>query len=97
MNKEYLIPINQLCYCYNVEISFFNSLNEYGLIEINTIEESLYLHEDKISDVEKIIRLTSDLNLNIENVDIVFNLLKKIEDLQDELNGIKNKLYLHEF
>lgn len=92
MNKENLIPIEQLCTHYHVEHSFFISLNEYGIIHLDTIDDISFIDQEKINDIEKILRLVDELNINIESVDIVFHLLNKIEALQEELNSIKNKL-----
>ena len=92
MNKENFISVEELCSYYKVEQSFFVSLNEFGLIEMNNFENTIFIHEEKINDIEKIIRLVHDLNINIESVDIVFYLLNKIETLQEELNSMKNKL-----
>lgn len=96
MNTENLIPLTQLCLHYQVELSFFSSLNEIGLIEIETIEQSQFLHPDKINDVEKMIRLYHELNVNLEGIDVVFNLLQKVEALQDELISVKNRLQAYE-
>jgi len=73
-------------------MSFFKSLDEFGLVEIILVEESQYIHLDKITDIEKMIRIHQELNVNIEGIDVVFNLLNKIEELQNELIIIKNKL-----
>jgi hypothetical protein len=37
-----------------------------------------------------------ELDINIEGIDTIFNLLKKIETLQEELIITKNKLKLYE-
>ena len=96
MNTENFILLNQLCTHYKVEMSFFSNLNEIGLIEITTIEQSQYIHHDKINDIEKMIRMYYELDVNIEGIDIVFNLLQKIDDLQNELISVKNRLGLYE-
>lgn len=96
MNMENLIPIDRLCTHYHVEMSFFNGLMEYDLIEITTIEQTHYLHEDSINELEKIIRLHQDLYINLEGIDTVLNLLDKIDNLQSELLVIKNRLGLYE-
>ncbi|MGW8121033.1 chaperone modulator CbpM [Roseivirga echinicomitans] len=96
MSSENFIPLRQLCTHYKVEMSFFTHLNEFGLIQIETIEESLCIHQDKITDVEKMVRLHLDLDLNFEGIDTVFNLLEKISDLQAELTATKNRLRLYE-
>lgn len=96
MSKEKLILINQLCAHYEVEMSLFSELHDFGIIEILTIENSYFIHEDKISVVEKVVRMQKDLNINLEGVDTVLNLLDKINDLQIELNTVKNRLRLYE-
>jgi len=96
MDAKDLISVMQLCKHYNVEISFFNQLHEVGLINVTTIEQTLYLHEDILNDVEKMIRIHQELNINIEGIDAVFNLLQKMEKLQNELNTLQNRLKLYE-
>lgn len=96
MNTENLIPLTQLCQHYQVELSFFSSLNEIGLIEIEILEQSQYLHSDRITDVEKMIRLYHELNVNPEGIDVVFNLLQKLQELQDELISVTNRLRVYE-
>lgn len=96
MSTENFIPVNILCTHYKVELSFFNNLNEIGLIEIQNVEETLYVHKDSIYDIEKIIRMHQDLDVNVEGIDIVFNLLQKIEALQSELLRVRNRLLLYE-
>ncbi|MFV5695842.1 chaperone modulator CbpM [Flavobacterium sp. LB3P122] len=96
MNIENLIPLPKLSIHYKVEIAFFDNLSEMGLLEIKTIEETQYIHADSIFEIEKIIRMHQELDVNIEGIDVVFNLLQKIEDLQNELITIKNRLRLYE-
>lgn len=96
MSKENLIPIIQLCTHYELELSFFGSLHEIGLIEIEIREETQYISLEKISEVEKMIRIHRELGVNIEAIDVVFNLLKKIEVLQEELTITKNRLRIYE-
>ncbi|WP_297704168.1 chaperone modulator CbpM [uncultured Eudoraea sp.] len=96
MKRKDFIPIVQLCEHYSVEISFFDELHEEGLISITTLEQTSYLHQDKISDVEKMIRIHQELNINTEGIDAVFNLLNKIDSLQNELNTLHNRLRLYE-
>ena len=96
MSKEKFIPLQKLCELYKVEMSFFSSLNEIGLIQITIIEESNCIHQDKIHDIEKMIRMHLDLEINIEGIDIAFNLLQKIDELENELIAIKNRLRIYE-
>lgn len=96
MNIENLIPLPTLTTHYKVEITFFNNLSEMGLLEIKTIEEKQYIHPDAIFVIDKMIRIYQELDVNTQGIDVVFNLLQKIEASQNELTSVKNRLRLYE-
>jgi hypothetical protein len=96
MSTENFIPINTLCHHYQVAISFFSNLDEIGLIDILVIEQAQYVHRDSIYDIEKMIRMHQDLDVNIEGIDIVLNLLQKIDSLKTELATVRNRLSIYE-
>jgi len=96
MNKGNMIPANEFCVYHNIEISFLNSLQEAGLIEITTIEETEYIPESQLTELEKIVRLYYELDINLEGIETVMNLLQRINDMQDEITLLKNRLRLYE-
>lgn len=96
MKTENLIPLDELCSYYQIEMSFFSNLSEIGLIELKTIKKTIYLHQDKISDIEKIIRIHQELDVNMEGIDVIFNLLQKLDAKENELTYLKNKLRIYE-
>jgi len=96
MAIQNLILIEKLCIHYKIEFSFFDALDNIGLIEIETVDQSKFINQDRIGDLEKMIRLHHELNVNLEGIDIVFNLLQKEKVLQEEINKLKNRLRLYE-
>ena len=96
MKPEEFISLNQLCEYHEIEISFFSGLNEIGLIEIQTIEHIPHIHRDAINEIEKMIRMHRELNINAEGIDTILNLLEQIDELQQELIMVKNRLNLYE-
>tara|TARA_R110002124_G_scaffold209664_4_gene376207 strand:- start:47 stop:340 length:294 start_codon:yes stop_codon:yes gene_type:complete len=96
MIQENYVPLNELCIHYQVEMSFFRNLNDVGLIEIQTVEKSPCVHEERISELERIIRIYQELDVNMEGIDVVFNLLHKIDSLNTEVSSLKNRLRLYE-
>ncbi len=96
MKTENLISIETFCYNYEIEFSFIHSLYDYGLVEITTIEEEEFLPKEKISDVEKMIRLHQDLGVNLEGIDVIYNLLNRVQNMQEEINSLKNRINFYE-
>jgi len=91
MKAEDLIPIEQICANYNVELTFIDSLHDLGLVEIITIKQTRFVEKDHMSDIEKMMRLHYDLGINLEGIDAVAHLLKKMKELEEEVKTLKNK------
>ncbi len=96
MASQELILIEKLCIHYQIEYSFFDALENIGLIKIETVDQNKCINQDKIGDLEKMIRLHTELNVNVEGIDIVFNLLKREMALTEEIKALKNRLSLYE-
>jgi chaperone modulatory protein CbpM len=96
MDKVNLIPAYEFCASHNIEISFINSLKEAGLVEITTITETEYIPETQLHELERIIHLYYDLDINLEGIETVIHLLQRINNMQDEITLLKNRLRLYE-
>jgi hypothetical protein len=96
MANEKLIPAQEFCIHHNIEISFIDSLQEYGLLEIHTMEGKGYIDEEQLEEVEKIVRLHYDLNINLEGIDAIRHLLQQMHSLQHDLATLRNRLRLYE-
>lgn len=96
METKDLISIQQFCLHYNIPSSFISALQEYELVEIIVSNEMHYIKTAQLNDLEKMIRLHFELAINLEGVDVVYNLLKRIEQLQNEVTTLQNRLKRYE-
>ncbi len=96
MDNSNLIQVQQFCILHEVEYTFISDLKNYGLITIIVQEENEYLDHNQLPLLEKLIRFHYDLGVNLEGIDIIYNLLTKIESLQSDLIQSKNKLRLYQ-
>lgn len=94
MKTESLILVKQFCLSHGIDTGFIAALHNFGLIEIIVAEENQYLSPIQLREAEKMIRLHYELEVNLEGIDIITNLLRRIETLQMELNAAQNKLRL---
>ena len=78
MQTENLIAVNEFCVNHNIEISFISSLQQTGLIEITTIEETGFIDADQLQQLEKFIRLYYELDINLEGIETINHLLQRI-------------------
>ncbi|MDL2314736.1 chaperone modulator CbpM [Bacteroidales bacterium OttesenSCG-928-C19] len=84
MNEE-LILINEYCENSSVDIDFILLLENEGLIETAILDKQKYIPFSQLSDLEMFRRLHYDLSINIEGIDVINNLLKKIQSIEREL------------
>lgn len=96
MQTEDLIALNEFCANHNIEISFINSLEKTGMIEVITIKENLFIDEDQLRQLEKIVRFYYELDINLEGIETITHLLQRIKSLHDENTSLKNRLRLYE-
>ena len=92
MNEENLIPVSDFCLHHHIEISFIYSLQEYGLVILTQKDDIVYLEPDQLYDLEKMVRLHYDLDVNMEGIDVINQLLKKLDSAHNEVNELKKQL-----
>jgi hypothetical protein len=96
MQEEDLIPAEEFCLQHHVEYSFIHALHNYGLVEIVSINEKSCIPLGKLKDLEKFIRLHYELDINTEGLDAIAQLLNRVENLQEEITNLKNRLRFYE-
>ncbi len=90
------IPLSELTIHLGIDTEFILTLEEQGLIETVTIEQTLYIDVIQLSRLEKLVRLHNDLEVNIEGIEVISHLLERVERLQNELTALQNRLQLYE-
>jgi hypothetical protein len=96
MQTDNLIAVSEFCINHDIEISFISALQNTGLIEFTKIEETAFIDADQLQQLEKIISFHYDLNINLEGIESITHLLHKIDDLQNEITALRNRLRLYE-
>ena len=96
MTSEEMVAAHEFCISHNVEMSFLYSLSEAGLLEVTTVEETVFIKQDHLSELEKFIRLHYDMEINLEGIEAIHHLLQQIRVMQEEMKTLRNRLSLYE-
>lgn len=96
MKTDYLIAVDEFCSSHDIEIAFISSLRETGLIEITRIEEAEFLDAEQLRELEKYIRFYYELNINLEGIDSIRHLLRRVNEMRDEIILLRNRLRIYE-
>jgi hypothetical protein len=92
MENDKNIAIDAFCSYYRIETSFVESLNDSGLIDIQREADTWYVQYSQLAEIEKYIHLHYDLDINLEGIEAISHLLKRIDNLQAELQLLRNRL-----
>lgn len=96
MENSQLIAIKTFCTFYNVEYAFVESLQRSGMIETVVVRETQFLQVPQLQKIERMIRLHHDLDINVEGIEAIHTLLKRIDDMEKELTALRNRLQFFE-
>ena len=78
ISREELVKI------YNIEITFFDSLEESGLLKTETENEVKYLLYEELPAFERYTNWHYDLDINLPGLEVIHHLLEKMENLRAE-------------
>ncbi len=92
---EYIL-VSDFCAGHGISVQMAYQLKHYGLIEITDRQGILYMKHEDLQKAEKIIRLHADLEINFEGIQVIDQLLTRLDEMQTELNRLKNTLGRYE-
>lgn len=96
MERTNFIAIDAFCSSWNIEISFINSLKDNGLIDVLIVEEIACIEISQLSKLEKLIRFYYELDINLEGIETIMHLLKRMNEMHGEITNLRNQLRLYE-
>jgi hypothetical protein len=96
MQPTHLISIREFCVHHHVEITFIETLATNGLIETTIVEQTPYIQPEQLNRLEKFVRLHQDLAIHTDDLDIVSDLLDRMESLQQQVVQLRNRLVFYE-
>lgn len=91
-----LISIHEYCGNYEIEPAFIAALEEFGIITLTAIKEEKYIHINQFKEIDTYTHLHYDLEINIEGIDAIRHLVQRINKMQEQIEQLSNRLYIHE-
>ena len=96
MEKENYILVRHYCERTHISNTFIEGLSEYGLIHCKRIKAEVYISDEEIPEIERFDRLHHDLGINLEGLDALNHMLRRIRNMENEMNILKRRLQLYE-
>lgn len=96
MQNEEMVAASEFCIHHNIEVSFINSLKDYGMIETVLVDEKIFLPVSQLTRLEKFIRFHFEFDINLEGIETIAHLLERIEVMQNQIQHLTNLLKVYE-
>jgi len=77
-------------------MEFIDDLLEFEMIEVQQIENKIYVEPQYIVEIERIYRLREELGINMEGIDTLNHMIKKVNRLEQELKLLRDRLTIYE-
>lgn len=94
--QSQLINAEVICTHYHTEVNFIHQLHDSGLVNLVAIDDTLFIHEDELHNLEKIVRMHYQLHINVEGIETIIHLLNKMESMQQQMTVLRTRLGLYE-
>lgn len=96
MPTTQLIAASEFCIYHNIELSFIQSLHQSGLIAVIVEEEKVFVEENELPQLEKLVRLYHEMDINIEGIETITYLLQRMNDMQRQIAELNRRLSMYE-
>lgn len=96
MEQQEWISAELFCIQYHVDLALVRAIGDIGLVEVNETEDQVLVSADRLGEMERILRLHTDLGINLEGIAAIDSLLHRLRALQDELQSLRTRLKVYE-
>ncbi|UAB80737.1 hypothetical protein INR76_11545 [Marixanthomonas sp. SCSIO 43207] len=96
MEQTKYIKVITYCEKTNIDSAFVTTLEEYGLIKTTVLKSEVCITEDDTTEIERMFRLHKELGVNIEGIDVINHLVKRLKKVESELKSTRKTLSLYE-
>lgn len=66
------------------------------MIDITIIEKTIFVSVSQLKHLEKLMRLNTEMDINVEGIETITYLLQRINDMQQHILQLNNKLGFYE-
>jgi chaperone modulatory protein CbpM len=86
------ITVEEFCNHHGVEVMLIREFADFGLIQLSVQENQEFVAQEEISRLERMLRLSQDLEVNKEGIDIILQMREELKQLRREASQLRYRL-----
>jgi len=92
MTEIRYIAIRSFCEYHQIDRSLVEAFFEFGLLEAREERGEQYLTDEDIEPLETMLRLHTELGINLEGIEAIMHMRRRIRHLQQRLHELEYEL-----
>lgn len=94
MAAQKIIRLTEYCKHHQIETTFIKELHDNDLIKLQYEKRTAYIPYSELSVLDRMVRMSRDLELNVPGILLVNQLLQRIKDHEQQIRELNSKLSL---
>lgn len=86
------IAVEEFCSHHGVEAVLVREFADFGLIRLHVEENREFVPDEEVGQLERMLRLSRDLEVNKEGIDIILHMREELKQLRREAEYLRYRL-----
>ena len=86
------IAVEEFCTHHGVEVMLVREFADFGLIQLLVEENREFVPDEEVSRLERMLRLSQELEVNKEGIDIILHMREELKQLRREADQLRYRL-----
>jgi chaperone modulatory protein CbpM len=86
------IAVEEFCTHHGVEVMLVREFADFGLIRLFVEQNREFVPDEEVSRLERMLRLSQELEVNKEGIDIILHMREELKQLRQEADRLRYRL-----
>ena len=86
------IAIEEFCNYHGIEVTLVQEFADFGLVQVHVQDNQQFVPDTDIAELERMLRLSRDLGVNKEGIEIILNMRQELKRLRRQKQKLNYRL-----
>ena len=86
------IALEEFCQHHGIEVTLIREFADFGLMQLTVENNREFVEDTEVKRLERMLRISRDLGVNKEGIEIILNMRKQLQKLRRERENLQYRL-----